>query len=51
MGGTNNANGSGYAEYSGNLSMSGSFTPSGTISGDSETRPNNYTVKVWKRIN
>lgn len=51
MGGSYNANGSGYAEYSGDLSMSGSFTPSGTISGDTETRPNNYTVKVWKRIN
>ena len=28
-----------------------SFTPSGTISlaGDMETRPDNYTIKIWKR--
>ena len=36
--------------YSGNLSMSGTFTPSGSISGDDETRPTNYTIRVWKRI-
>ncbi len=27
-----------------------SVTASGTISGDSETRPVNYTMKIWKRI-
>ncbi len=27
-----------------------SVTASGTISGDSETRPNNYTIRVWKRV-
>ena len=37
-------------EYSGTLSMTGSFTPSGSISGDSETRPVNYTMRIWKRI-
>lgn len=35
---------------SGNLSMSGSYTPSGSISGDSETRPNNFTQRKWVRI-
>ena len=35
---------------SGNLSMSGSFTPSGDISGDTETRSSNFTEKYWKRI-
>lgn len=47
---------------SGNLSMSGTMTPSITdnigvtdnisysISGDSETRPSNFTVRIWKRI-
>ena len=28
------------------------FTPSVSMgNGDTETRPNNYTVKIWKRIN
>ena len=39
-----------YTEYSGDLSMSGTITPK-LKSSDSETRPENYTVKVWKRIN
>lgn len=34
---------------SGDLSMSGTFTPSGSIVGDIETRPVNYTVRIWKR--
>lgn len=41
-----------YTEYSGNLSMSGSFTPSGSVtvsSSDKETRPNNFTMKIWLR--
>ena len=41
-----------YTGYSGNLSMSGSFTPSGSVSvssTDTETRPNNFTIKVWLR--
>jgi hypothetical protein len=41
-----------YTGYSGKLSMSGSFTPSGSVSlssTDTETRPVNYTIKVWKR--
>lgn len=49
-------NGSGntreYTDYSGNLSMSGSFTPSGSVSISStnaETRPYNFTIKVWVR--
>lgn len=37
-------------EYSDTLSMTGSFTPAGSISGDSETRPDNYTMRIWKRI-
>lgn len=37
---------------SGTLSMSGTFTPSGTVSltGEAETRPVNYTMRIWKRI-
>ena len=43
--------------------MSGTMTPSITdnigvsdnisysISGDTETKPQNYTIRVWKRIN
>ena len=55
-----------YTEYSGNLNMSGKFTPAGSISGGeytfsgdndntsydggTESRPDNYTIKIWKRI-
>lgn len=41
-----------YVSYSGNLSMSGTFTPSGSVSvssSNSETRPVNFTMKVWVR--
>ena len=41
-----------YTDYSGNLSMSGTFTPSGSVSvssTDAETRPNNFTTKIWIR--
>lgn len=34
----------GYTGYSGNLSMSGTVTHTST-----ENRPNNYTIRVWKR--
>lgn len=36
-------------EHAGNHSHT--ITPSGTVSlsGDAETRPSNYTVKIWKR--
>ena len=42
-----------YTDYSGVLSMSGSFTPEGSVtlsSTDTETRPNNFTIKIWVRI-
>lgn len=55
-----------YSGYSGDLSLSGKFTPAGSISGGSytftgdndntssdggdEARPSNYTIRVWKRI-
>lgn len=38
---------------SGSLSMSGTFTPEGSVTvgaGDSETRPDNYSYVIWKRI-
>lgn len=41
-----------YSGYSGDLSMSGLFTPRGSVSvssTDAETRPNNFTIKVWVR--
>ena len=41
-----------YTDSSGNLSMSGTFTPRGTVSlssSDTETRPKNFTIKVWLR--
>ena len=41
-----------YTDYSGDLSMSGSFTPRGSVSlssSDTETRPKNFTMKVWVR--
>lgn len=41
-----------YTGYSGALSMSGSFTPSGSVSvssTDAETRPKNFTIRVWVR--
>lgn len=40
-----------YTEYSGDLTLSGGLTPSVSIGdGDSETRPDNYSIKIWKRI-
>ena len=41
--------GSTIANWSGNLSMSGTITPS-LQSSDTETRPNNFTSIIWKRI-
>ncbi len=58
---------SGNSDYSGDLSMSGKFTPSGylygktdgvsqshthTISSDggTEARPENYSIRLWKRV-
>ena len=46
---------SGYTEYSGNLSMSGEFTPNGNIDNTGGTQPHNnmppYIVKYcWERI-
>ncbi len=38
---------------SGTLSMSGDYTPAGSVTigaGDSETRPDNYSYVIWKRI-
>ena len=38
---------------SGTLSMSGTYTPAGSVTigaGDSETRPDNYSYVIWKRI-
>ncbi len=38
---------------SGSLSMSGTFTPEGSVTvgaGDSETKLDNYTYTIWKRI-
>lgn len=38
---------------SGTLSMSGDYTPAGNVTvgaGDSETRPDNYSYVIWKRI-
>lgn len=61
---TNNTSLTFYTSFSGDLSLSGTMTPSvsenisvsedisvSMSDGDSETRPENYTIKVWKRIN
>ena len=37
----------GYVGYSGNLTMSGTY---GNATSNPETRPVNYTIKIWKRI-
>ncbi|MCQ2088603.1 MAG: hypothetical protein MJZ37_11185 [Bacilli bacterium] len=41
-----------YTSYSGNLSMSGSFTPEGTVAnnGHTESKPINVSTKLWKRV-
>ena len=40
-----------YTKYSGDLTLSGGLTPSVSIGdGDSETRPDNYSLRIWKRI-
>ena len=38
-----------YTDYSGNLSMSGTIIPK-LKSTDTETRPDNFTIRVYKRI-
>lgn len=38
-----------FTDYSGSLTLTGNFTPHGSLTGDTETRPENFTIRVWKR--
>lgn len=38
-----------FTGYSGSLTLTGDFTPHGSLTGDTETRPENFTIRVWKR--